>query len=187
MKTFSQNKIAAFWNWFLDNQKALHNLKNESIKSQQQTLFWLNQHLRYYNKNISYIIAFPKHPNTKATLVITAHGNPEYFKAVIDLIDNSPVLKNWKFEAFIQPTEGLEVFMDEEDQPFIFHDITLKASQAKFLPIAYNESEQKFDIIIYIKKYNIHCNTQNWKEALYIIMQHILEKNSCFNTSILYN
>ncbi|MGL2986402.1 hypothetical protein ACSVH5_02300 [Flavobacterium sp. RSSA_27] len=27
--------------------------------------------------------------------------------------------------------------------------------------------------MVYLKNYNIHCNTHNWKEALYIILQSI--------------
>lgn len=61
--------------------------------------------------------------------------------------------------------------MDELDDPFIINDITIKASQAKFLPFNCDEKGDKFDILVFLKNYNIHCNTHNWTQAIYIIMQ----------------
>jgi hypothetical protein len=166
-------KIITFWNWFQDNQQTIYNLQTETSKNRKYISFWITKHLNYYSPGIEFVISFPKKPNKSATLTITANGNPEYFNAVTNLIDQAPKIKNWTFEAFIQPKENLELFSEERDHPFIFQDLTIKASQARFLPLDCNETCDKFNIIVYLKNYNIHCNTHNWKEALYIIMQSI--------------
>jgi hypothetical protein len=166
-------KIKTFWNWFQDNNQSIKNIHNETQKNQKHLFFWLNKHLHNYCKEIDFVIAFPKRPTNKATLVITANGNPEYFKQVIDLIDKAPRLRTWIFKAFIQPMEDIEKIMDGLDNPFIFKDITIKASDIMFLPMNCDESGKKFDIRIYLKNYNIHCNTKTWREAVYIIMQDI--------------
>ena len=164
-------KIKTFWNWFQDNHQMIYNLQTETAKKRKHINFWMLKHLNYYSTGISYIITFQKRPKKKATLIITANGNPEYFRVVTDLIDQAPVIKNWTFEAFIQPTEDLELVMDELDDPFIINDITIKASQAKFLTFNCDEKGDKFDILVFLKNYNIHCNTHNWTQAIYIIMQ----------------
>ncbi|MFV8377002.1 hypothetical protein [Flavobacterium sp. LB1P71] len=62
----------------------------------------------------------------------------------------------WKFTAFIQPTENIEKIINGLDEPYIFHEITLKASELKFLTLDYHEENQKFDIIVFLKNYNLY-------------------------------
>jgi hypothetical protein len=166
-------KINTFWNWFQDNNQTIKNILSETPKNQKHLFFWLNKHLHYYCKEIDFIIAFPKKPTDKAKLIITANGNPEYFKQVVDLIDNAPRLRTWIFTAFIQPKEDIERIIDKLDNPYVFKDVTIKASDIMFLPLNCDESCKKFDIMVYLKNYNIHCNTKTWKEAVFIIMQDI--------------
>lgn len=173
-------KINTFWNWFQDNNKTIQNLINEIPKNQKHICFWINKNLSYYCKEIDFIIVFPKNGNTKSELIITANGNPEYFNQVIDLVDNAPQLKNWKFTAFIQPIEKIEEVMDELDKPYVFQDITLKASELKFMAINYEENIQKLDIIIFFKLFNIHCNNKTLNQAIYIILQDLLGEKSLY-------
>lgn len=173
-------KINIFWNWFQDNNQTIKNLINETPKNQKHISFWINKNLNYYCKEIDFMIVFPKKGSTKSEFIITTKGNLEYFKAATELIDNAPVLKKWKFSAFIKPTNDLKIFFDKLDEPFIFNDITIKACETKFLPICCNKSYDKFNIIVYLNNDNILCNTHNWKEALYIIMQHQFREKYSF-------
>jgi hypothetical protein len=166
-------KINTFWNWFQDNNQSIKNILSEIPKNQKHLFFWLNKHLHYYCKEIDFVIAFPKKPMDKTRLIITANGNPEYFKQVVDLIDNAPRLRTWIFVAFIQPMEDIEKMIDKLDNPYVFKDIKIKASGIMFLPLNYDENCKKFDIMVYLKNYNIHCNTKTWKQAIFIIMQDI--------------
>lgn len=172
--------INTFWNWFQDNNKTIQNLINETPTNQKHISFWINKNLSYYCKEIDFMIVFAKNGNNKSELIITANGNPEYFNQVIDLVDNAPQLKNWKFTAFIQPTERIDKIIDGFDEPYIFHEITLKASELKFLTLEYLKKTHKFDIIIFLKNYNLYCDTKTLQQAIFIIMQDILGENSLF-------
>lgn len=167
-------KINIFWNWFQDNNQTIKNLINEIPKSQKQISHLIKHRLGFYCKELDYIIIFPKKPTQKTELIITANGNPEYFTQVTELIKYAPILKHWKFTAFIQPTENIDEIMDGLDEPFVFQEIRIKTSEIKFLPLAYDEKTKKLDIRIYLKNYNIHCDTKTWNQAIYIIIQDLL-------------
>jgi len=171
--TEKMKQISTFWNWFQDNNQTIRNISSETPKKQKHIFFWLNKHLNYYCKEIDFIIVFPKNPTDKTKLIITANGNPEYFKQVVDLIDKAPRLRTWIFVAFIQPVEDIEKIMDALDNPYVFQDITITASEIMFLPLNCDETYRKFDIRIYLKNYHMHCNTKTWREAIYIIMKDI--------------
>lgn len=159
-------KINSFWNWFQDNNQTIKNLINETPINQKQICYWLNKQLGYYCKELDFMIVFPKKENQKSELIITANGNPEYFNQVIQLIDNAPQLRHWKFTAFMQPIENFNEIIDGLDEPYIFQEITIKTSEIKFLPINYDNKIKKLDIIIYLKNYKIHCNTKMLQQAI---------------------
>ena len=173
-------KINTFWNWFQDNNQTIKNFINETPKSQKQISHWIKHRLGFYSKELDYMIIFPKKPTEKTELIITANGNPEYFTRVTELIKHAPVLKHWKFTAFIQPTVHIEKTIDGLDEPYVFQEITIKTSEIKFLPLAYDEKTKKLNIIVYLKNYNIHCDTKTWKQAIYIIMQDLLGEKSLY-------
>ncbi|RTZ01323.1 hypothetical protein EKM02_06120 [Flavobacterium sp. RSP49] len=173
-------KINTFWNWFQDNNQTIKNLINETPKNQKHISFWINKNLSYYCKEIDFMIVFPKKNTDKTELIITANGNPEYFNQVINLVDNAPQLKIWKFTGFIQPTERIDEIMNGLDEPYIFHEITLKASELTFLPLEYHEITHKFDIVVFLKNYNLYCNTKTLQQAIFIIMQDIVGEKSLY-------
>lgn len=167
-------KINLFWNWFQDNNQTIKNLLNETPKSQKQISQWIKHRLGFYCKDLDYIIIFPKNSTQKTELIITANGNPEYFIQVTELINHAPILKHWKFTAFIQPTASINKMIDGLDDPYVFQEITIKTSEIKFLPLTYHEKTKKLDIRIYLKNYHIHCDTKTWNQAIYLIMQDLL-------------
>lgn len=167
-------KINIFWNWFQDNNQTIKNLKNETPINQKQICYWISKHLGYYSKDLDFMIVFSKNENQKTELIITANGNPDYFNQVIELIDNAPALKHWKFTAFIQPIANIEDIINGLDEPYVFQEITIKTSEIKFLPLNYDSKIKKLDIIIYLKNYTINCNTKTWQQAIYIILQDLL-------------
>jgi hypothetical protein len=56
---------------------------------------------------LDFVIIFPKTPIDRFKFIITANGNLENFKQVIDMVDNAPLLKDWKFTAFINAKEAI--------------------------------------------------------------------------------
>jgi hypothetical protein len=173
-------KINIFWNWFQDNNQTIKNLIQETAQNQKQICYWLSKQLGYYSRDLDFMIVFPKKENQKTELIITANGNPEYFNQVIELINNAPVLRHWKFTAFIQPTENIDKIIKELDDPYIFQEIIIKTSEIKFLPLNYDNKIKKLDITIYLKNHKIHCNTKILQQAIYIILQDILGERSLY-------
>ncbi|TDD99397.1 hypothetical protein [Flavobacterium cellulosilyticum] len=180
-------KINTFWNWFQDNNQTIKNLINETPKNQKNISFWINKNLNYYCREIDFIIVFPKNDIGKTELIITANGNPKYFKQVITLVDNAPQLKSWKFTAFIQPTERINEIIAGLDTPYVFQEITLKISELKFKSLDFDENTKKWDIIIFLKNYTLQCNTKTLKQAVFIILQDLLgEKSLCQNINLIH-
>ncbi|WP_395047852.1 hypothetical protein [Flavobacterium sp.] len=140
--------IKLFWDWIQFNEKALRNLQNEKPKIQKLFLFWLDKNLHYYSEGLDCILIFPKRNTQPIQLIISANGNPNYFKEVTNLVDNAPKLKNWNFMAFIQPSEDIEEMEAGLDKPYVFKDINIKASEIKFEPLQY-ENCKKIDMIVY--------------------------------------
>jgi hypothetical protein len=167
-------KINTFWNWFQDNHHTFKNIINETTENQKHFTFWINKNLNYYSRELDFIIVFPKNLTTKFEFIITANGNKNYFHELITLVENAPLLKSWKFTAFIQPTTEIDKMMRGLDEPYIFQDITLKISEIKFKPILYDENIKKVDIMIFLKNYNLLCDTKTLKQAIYVILQELL-------------
>jgi len=165
--------ITLFWNWIQYNEQTLRNLQNEKPKIQKLFLFWLDKSLHYYSEGLDCILVFPKRNNKTIQLIISANGNPDYFEAVTNLVDNAPKLNHWNFIAFIQPSENIEKMEAGLDKPYVFKDINLKASEIKFEPLQY-ENYKKIDMIVYLKNYTVHCNNKNLLEVVYVIIQDII-------------
>ncbi|WP_284651646.1 hypothetical protein [Flavobacterium terrisoli] len=166
-------RITLFWEWIQYNEQTLRNLRNEKPKVQKMFLFWLDRHLHNYCENLESILMFPVNENEPVQLVISANGDPEYFNKVTTLVEAAPTLKKWKFIAFIQPSENIEEMEAGLDKPYVFKDITLKASELKFMPFQY-ENEIKIDMIVYLKNFTVLSHNQNLLQVIYIIMQDII-------------
>ena len=179
-------KINIFWNWFQDNNQNIKNLINETPHNQKQICYWLNKQLGYYCKELDFMIVLPKKANQKSELIITANGNPEYFDQVIQLINNAPILRNWRFIAFIQLTEKIDKIIERLDDPYVIQELTIKTNEAKFLPLDYDVNSKELDIIIYLKNYYIHCNTKTLQQIIYVILKDLLgEKSICQNINFI--
>ncbi|EIA08624.1 hypothetical protein [Flavobacterium frigoris] len=170
-------KINTFWNWFQDNNQTIKSLIYETPKNQIHIIYWLSKNLSYYCEELDFIILFPKNNADKTELIITANGNVEYFGQVINLVDNAPLLRKWKFTAFLQSTEKINRIINGLDQPYIIQELNLQSNESKFLPIDYNPITAKIDIIIFLKDYNLYCDTKTLKQAIFIILHNIAGKN----------
>ena len=169
-------KINTFWNLFQDNNQSIKNLINETHLNQKHISFWISKNLSYYCKEIDFMLIMLNNANAKSELIISANGNPDNFQKVIDLIDNAPKLRTWKFSTFIKPLEEINNLIKSLDEPYIITEISLKASELKFLSSEYDAEIQKVDIIIYLKNYNLHCDTKTWNQALFVIMQNLFKE-----------
>lgn len=171
--------ITLFWNWIRYNEQSLRNLRNEKPAAQKMFVFWLDKHLHNYCEHLESILMFPANENDPTQLVISASGNPEYFEQVTTLIENAPLLKTWKFVAFIQPSQSIDEMEAGLDKPYVFKDINLKASELKFMPFEY-EGVKKIDMIVYLKNFTVHCTNKNLLHVVFIIIQDIIGEKSLF-------
>ena len=171
--------ITQFWDWIRYNEQSLRNLRNEKPAAQKMFIFWLDKHLHNYCEHLESILMFPANENEPTQLVVSASGNPVYFEQVITLIASAPLLRNWKFVAFIQPSQNIDEMEAGLDKPYVFKDITLKASDLKFIPFLY-ENEKKIDMIVYLKNFTVLCHNKNLLHVVYIIMQDILGEKSLY-------
>lgn len=171
--------IILFWDWIRYNEQTLRNLRNEKPAVQKMFIYWLDKHLHNYCEQLESILMFPANENEPTQLVISASGNPEYFDQVTTLIESAPQLKNWKFVAFIQPSQSIDEMEAGLDKPYVFKDIELKASELKFMPFQY-EDVRKIDMIVYLKNFTVHCNNKNLLHVVFIIMQDIIGEKSLF-------
>jgi hypothetical protein len=176
-------KINTFWNWFQDNNQRIKNSCNESPENQKEILFWLGKNLSYYCREIDFIIVFPKKENSKAEFIVTANGNSDYFQQVTHLIDNAPRLRTWKFTPFLQPTEQINQIIEELKKPYIIRENTLKAKNLNFIALDHDHETHKFEIQIYLKNYNLLCNTKTLSQVIYIILQNQMTQDSLSQNS----
>jgi hypothetical protein len=173
-------KTNNFWNWFLDNHHTIKNLLNHSPENQETICYWIKQNLNYYCRKIDFIIVFPKRTTDQFELIITTKGNHKLFKQVIDLVDNAPFLKTWKFTAFIDSKETIEKRMNKLDTPFIIQDINLKEDQVKFIIINLEKYGKKQTIHIHLKYHTIHCSNKTLDQSIFIILEKKLRNTILF-------
>ena len=176
-------KINTFWNWFQDNNQTIKNLINETPKNQKHIAFWINKNLSYYSRELDFIIVFPKDIACKFEFIITANGNSDYFQQVIHLIDNAPRLRTWKFTAFIQPTSLINKVIEELENPYIIRENTLKTKNLNFIALDHDHETHKFEIQIYLKNYNLLCNTKTLSQVICIILQNQMTQESLSQNS----
>jgi hypothetical protein len=123
------------WNWFHDKHHTIKNLLNRSPINQETICYWIKQNLKYNCRKIDFIIVFPKKTTDQFEFIITTKGNHKLFRQVIDLVDNAPILKTWKFTALIDSKETIEKKINKLDHHFIIKDLNLKEDQVKLIPI----------------------------------------------------
>ena len=172
-------KINNFWTWFQDNQLAIKNILNESLKNQESILYWIKQNLSYYCNDIDFILVFPNNNNnnnnnSSSKFIITTNGNTEYFKQVIALVDSAPILKTWKFTALITTNETIEKRLNRLDQHYIIQDIKMKDDLSEYISINLENYAKKQTIHIHLKNYTIHCSNRTFKQAIFFILEEIL-------------
>ncbi|WP_162127486.1 hypothetical protein [Flavobacterium phycosphaerae] len=171
------NKTTPFWKWFLEHKNKLKNLMSINHKEQKHYLFWLNWHLQFYFPGLEYIVVLPKMKKKKSQLIISANGQQKLFQEAIQLEKTSPKLWDWKFTAIIQPQQDIEDIVAGVDEPYVFQDITLKASELKFIPFEY-DGKKKIDMIVYMKNFTIYSHNKSLPALINIMLQDLLGDKS---------
>ena len=172
--------IKSFWNWFQKNEieifKALLYFENYD-----NTLNQFKTRVEKISNKIGFIIKAADKSKTKFNIIFTAHGNPKLFNLVKQITEQAPQLPNWKFQAFIQPSEEIEKYKQGLEDDYIFQDFSLKGNEVNFPIIDYNTTKKKLNIIIYINNYNYHFENEFLEEAIYIILEDVAGEKAAKN------
>lgn len=172
------NSITNFWNYFQQNNFVFLFLNEVSQEEIKQHFNNLKEVLNLYNKDLDLII---KNKKNEAELIITAHGNPYLFKEVELLVFYAPKIKRWKITAFIQPETDLTKYENGTDKPFKFYGINLKVSDINFVLLGDPDKPLAFGIRVFLKNYIIYKENPKLKEAVYILIEHLIGEKSFAN------
>lgn len=128
------SNIETFWNWFEQNNEKLTMLNDLEEKEQNELLKALQEQLGAYCEGLSYEMSEPG--PTGRTLTLSAEGDTDLFRPLVELVDAAPDLDWWEFVAFKQP-KGT-------DLKVVFDKYRFETKQMYFMPL---ENEVEPDIM----------------------------------------
>ena len=91
-----------FWVWFQYNSEIYRCLDRMAAPEAQYWMDEIEVHLRSFAKKIYACIGLPDDGGV-AKLIISAHGNYNYFKRVEELVSKAPSIPGWEIIAFMPP------------------------------------------------------------------------------------
>ena len=94
-------KTEQFWQWFQDHNEQLIALGDLDDKKRHELENALQYQLSKYCDGLAYDLG--EATANGRTLTVTAEGDTDLFRYVVDLVDNAPDLDWWEFVAFKQP------------------------------------------------------------------------------------
>lgn len=100
-----------FWQWFQSHSERLTMLNDLTDDERQQLLNDMQHQLDAYCEGLTFEIG--EQTAQGRTLTISAEGDFDLFRYVVELTDNAPDIDWWEFVAFKQPKgKGLKVLFD---------------------------------------------------------------------------
>lgn len=90
-----------FWKWFCDHNESLTMLGDLDEAQGNALLDEMQAQLDKYCEGLTFEMSEPG-PSGR-TVTISAEGDVDLFRYVVELVDNAPDLDWWEFEAFRQP------------------------------------------------------------------------------------
>lgn len=123
-----------FWNWFVANSERLTMLNDLDEAVRQQLLDEMQHQLDAYCEGLTFEIG--EQTAQGRTLTISADGDFDLFRYVVDLTDNAPDVDWWEVVPFHQPKgKNLKVLFDR---------YTFETSKMAFMQL---ENEEEPEII----------------------------------------
>ena len=161
----TNNLIDEFWKWFGQNEltyrKIFDNYETDLIDDILNKLIEIQKGLA---------VEFEK-ANGIYDMIISADGVEEYFDIVQKIIDEAPLIKDWKFTAFRQPHDK------ERLQKFVLtvNGHSLDPKQIMFLPIVEEEK-------LYIQIFSPDINEETKNKICYgclMLLDNIIGEYAC--------
>jgi hypothetical protein len=164
MTTATEN----FWNWFKTNNKLYLRLDDVDEDVKEHLLDDLQDHLHQYNDRLYFQIGGLLGKNQE--LIVTAEGDASFFEEVEALIKSAPTIDNWKFIAFVQPQDGLNVIN--------FEDVELSPQDMWFMPLKNANNPVSIGIRVCMPNYDLVVGSKWFKAAVYKVLDTLLGEKS---------
>lgn len=178
--------VAYFWSWFVEYNVKFKVFRSLPRKEQNHYSFWMKWHLHFYAPGLDYIIIYPQNANDKIKLIITAHGDSQYYGKVEEVVSITPQLKDWDITAFIPPYKNLDILKTGMDRPYVFDDLSIKISDVRCKPMP-DTRLKKIHLVLYIDHYNLRSNNKNLLQLLLLMLQDLLGEKSFYqNIDVVY-
>lgn len=143
--TDNPGPAAAFWQWFIENEKRFRDLENNNSEQALDFLSELIQEMKPFNPWLK-ALAGP-HTGDEYELIITSDGDVALFCKVEELVQAAPKIDYWIVTAH-KPALGFEgVSIDLYGKEF-------STETTHFYPIIYNDYPDEVNIILTHKDYD---------------------------------
>lgn len=136
-----KDPIEKFWQYFIDHEKKLYNLKDKDIEKMFQDLFIL---INKVNNQLTFSTPVGL-IDGKREFTISASSIEKNFSDVIRLVEAAPELERFTIIAFEQ--------RNDDDQATTVNDIELTRDQV-FFDYTYDQEHTAFCLMLYIKEFN---------------------------------
>jgi hypothetical protein len=154
------SKVEQFWKWFVKNNGQY---LDSEINTNENKLLILKKQLEKVNSNITFEINVSHIDNIKE-FVISADGVKDAIPFVLDLVNNAPLLKNWKIIAFRQPTID-------------FHTIEIEKQELKLQDVYFRFGKDfgKIALELHVKGFK---DSQILSSAIYVLLDNLIGEYS---------
>lgn len=154
-----QSKEELFWNWFTKNQETYYN-GIENLEIREKIFDKLSSELQKVQSGLVFEFS-PIHENGTREFTISADGIKSNFSSVISLVEKSPKMEKWKFNAFRQRVPGDEIGLNFGEFKISYKDLYFR----------YQEVDGELGVELNIRDYNGESKKQN---AVYILLDNLL-------------
>jgi len=96
-------------------------------------------------------------------------------------IHNAPIIKSRKITAFLQPKTNLTKYKNGTYKPLENYGITLRIGEMYFIPLENPNKPTDLGIKVLLKNYIVHKDTPRLREAVYILIEHLIGEKSFAN------
>jgi hypothetical protein len=154
-----QSKEEKFWNWFSKHQETYYT-EIENLEIRDKLFNELSTELKKVHNDLVFEFS-PIHENGIREFTVSADGIKENFPITIELINKSPKIDKWKFNAFRQRVPGDEIGLNFGEFKISYKDLYFR----------YQEVDGELGIELNIRDYNGESGKQN---AVYILLDNLI-------------
>ncbi len=155
-----QTKEDKFWSWFSKHQETYYN-EIENLEIREKIFNDLSTELKKVHQDLVFEFS-PIHDDGIREFTISAEGIKELFPIVENLVDKSPKIENWQFNAFRQRVPGDDFDIQYGDFKVGYSDIYFRYQDGEYGKIGIELNIRDFD------------DSGQSKNAIYILLDGLI-------------